>query len=54
MLSDLMVEKLAAKVGHGGQQGGSITFEFRQVGAELVIEARCDGQASEVRHPLPA
>ena len=48
------VEKLAAQVGHGGQQGGSIRFEFRQVGGELVIEARCDGQASEVRHPLPA
>ena len=50
-----MVEGLASKLGRGGdQQGRSITFEFRQVGAELIIEARCNGQTSEVRHPLPA
>ena len=31
-----------------------ITFEFRQGQGELIVVARCDGQASEVRHPLPA
>jgi len=47
------VEKLASRLGtDGGHQ--DITFEFRQVAGELIIEARCNGQASEVRHPLPA
>ncbi|MGH9370499.1 MAG: hypothetical protein ACRD15_03085, partial [Vicinamibacterales bacterium] len=49
-----MVDGLASRLGNGGAQQQDITFEFRQVDGELVIEARCDGKASEVRHPLPA
>jgi hypothetical protein len=49
------VEKLASDLGQGGShQGGLITIDFRRVGSELVIEASCNGHASEVRHPLPA
>ena len=47
------VEGLASRVGAGAPQG-EIAFEFRQLPGALVIEARCDGEASEVRHPLPA
>ena len=47
------VAGLASRLGNGGGRP-EITFEFRQVEGELVIEARCDGQASEVRHRLPA
>ncbi|MGH9311106.1 MAG: hypothetical protein ACRD1U_17145 [Vicinamibacterales bacterium] len=47
------VEGLASQVASRGQQE-DITFVFRQVNEELVIEARCSGRASEVRHPLPA
>jgi hypothetical protein len=47
-----MVEGLASRLGNGGHQ--DITFVFRQVDGELVVEARCNGKASEVRHPLPA
>ena len=47
------VEGLASRLGNGGGHA-DITFVFRQVGGELVIEARCDGETSEVRHPLPA
>jgi len=46
------VAGLASKLANGGGQA-DITFEFRQVEGELVVEARCDGQASEVRQPLP-
>jgi hypothetical protein len=50
-----MVEGLASRLGHGGtDQGSIITFDFRKVGRELVIEASCSGHASELRHPLPA
>jgi hypothetical protein len=31
-----------------------ITFEFRDVNGELLIEARCGSRSSEVRCPLPA
>src|SRR5215208_1557148 len=31
-----------------------ITFDFREVGGELVIEAHCGSRSSEVRCPLPA
>ncbi len=48
-----MVEGLASRLGAGGGRQEDITFEFRQVDGELVIEARCSGRASEVRHPLP-
>ena len=48
------VEGLASRLGNGGgHQKHDITFVFRQEAGELVIEARCDGEASEVRHPLP-
>ena len=46
------VAGLASKLANGGGHA-DITFEFRQVDGELVVEARCDGQASEVRQPLP-
>jgi hypothetical protein len=49
-----MVEGLASQLGNGGgHPEQDITFEFRQEAGELVIEARCDGEASEVRHPSP-
>ncbi len=49
-----LVDGLASRLGNGSaHQGKAITFEFRQVEGELVIEARCDGEASEVRHQLP-
>jgi hypothetical protein len=38
----------------GGHAGHDITFSFRRDDGELVIEASCDGEASEVRHRLPA
>ena len=48
------VEGLASKLGNGGgHQEQDITFEFRQVEGELVIEARCNDEASEVRLQLP-
>jgi hypothetical protein len=34
--------------------GEDITFVFQHVGRELVIQARCNGRSSEVRHPLQA
>jgi hypothetical protein len=46
------VSGLASRVAGGGQP--DITFDFRQVDRELIIEARCAGQASEVRLPLTA
>lgn len=46
------VAGLASKLANGGRHA-DITFEFRQVEGELVVEARCNGQASEVRQPLP-
>ena len=49
------VEGLASRLGNGGgHQGQDITFDFRIVDRELVVEARCNGEASVVRHPLPA
>jgi hypothetical protein len=47
------VESVAARVAPAGGDS-EITFEFRQVEGELVIEARCGTRASEVRCPLPA
>ena len=46
----VLASQLANGGGHGGQE---ITFEFRQVAGELVVKARCNGEASEVRQPLP-
>ena len=49
------IERVASQLGRDPQsEGHDITFSFRQVYRELVIEARCDREASEVRHPLPA
>jgi hypothetical protein len=49
------VERLASTLGNGGgHTGQDIHFSFRRVDGELVIEARRDGEASEVRHRLPA
>jgi hypothetical protein len=45
------LERLSSSVAISGE---NITFEFRHVNRELVIEARCNGRSSEVRHPLPA
>ena len=48
------VAGLASQVANGGGQAAQeITFEFRQVDGELVVQARCNGEASEVRQPLP-
>ena len=47
------VAGLASQLANGGRAGRDITFEFRQVEGELVVEARCDGKASEIRQPLP-
>jgi hypothetical protein len=48
------VAGLASQVANGGGHAGQeITFEFRQVEGELVVQARCNGEASEVRQPLP-
>jgi hypothetical protein len=48
------VEGLASRVVNGREPEEHITFEFQQVQGELVIKARCNDKASEVRHPLPA
>ena len=49
------VAVLASQLANGGGPAGQeITFEFRQVKGELVVQARCNGEASEVRQPLPA
>ena len=48
------VAGLASKLANGGgPTGQEITFEFRQVKGELVVQARCNGMASEVRQRLP-
>jgi hypothetical protein len=43
------LDALSSRVAASGEE---ITFEFREVNRELVIEARCNGRTSEVRHPL--
>jgi hypothetical protein len=47
------VERVAASVAPGASDA-EITFEFRQIEGELLIEARCGSRSSEVRCPLPA
>ena len=48
------VAGLASELANGGGPAGQeITFEFRQADGELVVQARCNGKASEVRQPLP-
>jgi hypothetical protein len=49
-----LLESLAAAVAPAGDTPADITFEFHQLDEELRIEARCAGQSSEARHPLPA
>jgi hypothetical protein len=46
------LDRLATRVCDTGT--GDITFEFREINRELVIQARCSGRSSEVRYPLPA
>jgi hypothetical protein len=49
------VAVLASRLANGGgSTGQEITFEFRQVEGELVVQARCNAMASEVRQRLPA
>src|SRR5690349_13507514 len=48
------VAGLTSELGNGGTpQAADIVMEFRQVERELVVEARCAGNASEVRHEIP-
>lgn len=47
------LESVASQVAPDGIDA-DITFEFRQVEGELLIEARCGSRSSEVRCPLPA
>ena len=46
-----ILEQLASRVASAGED---ITYEFRHVNRELVIQARCNGRSSEARHPLSA
>lgn len=47
------VAGLASRLGNGGgHQDQEISFEFRQVDGELVVEARCNGEATELRQTL--
>jgi hypothetical protein len=46
------IEGLASRLGNGGGHE-NLTFEFRQVEGELIIEVRCSGESSEVRQRLP-
>jgi hypothetical protein len=50
--SDSLSATLATLSSRVAASGEDVTFEFRQVERELVIEARCNGRTSEVRHPL--
>jgi len=47
------VAKLAQELRNGSPQAQDIAMEFRTVEGELVVEARCAGGASEVRHEIP-
>jgi hypothetical protein len=47
------VEGVASRVAPAAGDG-EITFDFREVNGELLIEAHCGSQSSEVRCPLPA
>jgi hypothetical protein len=47
------VERVGSTVAPNGSQA-DITFEFRQIDGELLIEARSGGRHSEVRWPMPA
>ena len=47
------LEQLAGRVAPSGLDD-VIEFEFSRAGNELLIEARCKDQASELRYPLPS
>jgi hypothetical protein len=46
------LDALVTKIATG--PAAEVTFEFREIGRELVIQARCNDRSSEVRYPLPA
>jgi hypothetical protein len=47
------VAGLASQLGNGGgHTNQEISFEFRQVNGELVVKARCNGEATELRQQL--
>ena len=47
------MEAVASRVApDGGDE--DITFEFRRIQGDLLIEARCGRRSSEVRWPMPA
>jgi len=48
------IDAVAAHVAPEAHAGQEITFDFRQAGGDLLIEAHCDGRSSEVRCPLAA
>jgi hypothetical protein len=45
------LDSLTSRVATSGEE---ITYEFRHSDRALIIQARCNGRSSEVRHPLPA
>ena len=48
------VAGVTAQLGNGGApQAEDIAMEFRHADGQLVVEARCAGAASEVRHEIP-
>ena len=47
------LDALARRVAPPGLDA-DIAFEFRRSGQELLIQANCKGQTSELRYPLPA
>jgi hypothetical protein len=47
------VAGLTSDLGSGRPQTADIAMEFRHADGELVVEARCAGDASEVRHEIP-
>jgi hypothetical protein len=47
------LDAVAARVAPASKDA-EITFDFRAVNSELLIEAHCGARSSEVRCPLPA
>jgi hypothetical protein len=47
------LDALASRVGPASHDA-EITFDFRAVNGDLLIEAHCGSRSSEVRCPLPA
>jgi cobalamin biosynthesis protein CbiG len=47
------VAGLASRLGNGGgHKDQEIFFEFRQVDGELVVDVRCNGEATQLRQAL--